>query len=138
MPAPLRQLVTTDEAQCTPQQHTGPCSDCPWARRSLQGWLAGEEPGWWLAVAHGEGRMECHTLVAPDGQSHQCAGAAIYRRNVCKRVEPPTLVLPRDTNHVFSSPSEFAEHHLRRKVFPAELMHMRLQGVDKLNRRDEY
>ena len=48
-----------------------------------------------------------------------CAGASIYRRNVCKRLDDPAaLKLPADKKLVFASPPEFIGHHS--KVPPVE------------------
>lgn len=101
------QLMTSDEAVKAKRQHKRPCSDCPWSRKSLPGWVGSATPDEWIQEAHGEARIECHTR---DGA--QCAGAAIYRANVCKSVrDPSTLELEPDTTRVFSKPSEFVDHH---------------------------
>lgn len=101
------QLITTEEARPAKQQHRSPCSDCPWARKSLAGWLGGSSREEWLGDAHGETRIECHTLVGA-----QCAGAAIYRANVCKSPRDASqLKLPADREVVFSNQREFWEHH---------------------------
>lgn len=102
-----RKLVTSDEARPCAVQPTQPCSDCPWARASLPGWLGGASVEEWLTAAHGEEIIPCHTLVGP-----QCAGAAIYRRNVAKLVrDPEALKLPADRTLVFASKAEFTQHH---------------------------
>ena len=102
-----RQLVTSDEAVPVTHQHRQPCSDCPWARVALRGWLGDATADTWLRDAHGEARIECHTLLGA-----QCAGAAIYRANVCKRPrDPETLLLPADKATVFATPAEFTAHH---------------------------
>lgn len=105
--APRRQLVTHDQAKTTTKQHTKPCSDCPFSRKALRGWLASDTPAEWMRMAHGETRHECHTLLP-----QQCAGAAIYRANVVKRPRDRTLLqLPADRAKVFASPAEFLAHH---------------------------
>jgi hypothetical protein len=102
-----RRLVSSDEAVPTDKQHTKPCGDCPWRRDSLPGWLGGVPAETWLRGAHGEERIDCHTLIGP-----QCAGSAIYRANVCKAPrDPDVLRLPKDKANVFASPTEFLEHH---------------------------
>lgn len=102
-----RQLVSSDKARPVITQHTTPCSDCPWRRDSLQGWLGSLSPRAWLSAAHGEDTADCHTTRGP-----QCAGLAIYRSNVCKRPRnTAALVLPKDRELVFSSPVEFLTHH---------------------------
>jgi hypothetical protein len=114
-----RQLVTFAE----PKQHDKPCSDCPFARTALRGWMP-SPPMEWVMMAHGEGRIECHTLLPPASEGsrrgpgerkragYECAGAAIYRSNVCKSPRDKTLlVLPQDKKLVFVSPKEFLAHH---------------------------
>lgn len=102
-----RQLVSSDEAVTATRQHTQPCGDCPWARASLPGWLGPATAQEWLAAAHADGRIDCHTLIGA-----QCAGSAIYRRNVCKLDrDPAVLRLEADRARVFRSPAEFLAHH---------------------------
>lgn len=99
----MKQLITADEAP----QITKPCSDCPWARHALAGWLGALSADEWLAAAHGEATADCHALKGP-----QCAGMAIYRANVAKLPrDPKALKLPADREAVFATPSEFKEHH---------------------------
>jgi hypothetical protein len=101
------QLISSADAKPCSTQPTKPCSDCPWARMSLPGWLGGFTPEEWLQAAHGEERIDCHTLKGP-----QCAGVAIYRANVIKSVrDPKVLKLKRDCVDVFTSPVEFRDHH---------------------------
>lgn len=107
-----RQLVSGDEAVVVMRDPTTPCGDCPFARTALAGWLADSTPAAWLAMAHGETRMECHTQTRVDGGVH-CAGAAIYRANVCKLPRHPDAAypLPADRALVFATPHEFVAHH---------------------------
>lgn len=102
-----KQLITYDEAVPAKGQHTQPCSDCPFARTALPGWLAGETPEDWIRMAHGESKFECHTLIGA-----QCAGSAIYRSNVVKRCHDSSILrLPADREKVFATPIEFLKHH---------------------------
>lgn len=102
-----RVLVSSDEATPATRQHERPCGDCPWRRDSVPGWLGGLPPDAWLRGAHGDERIDCHTLTGA-----QCAGAAIYRANVAKRPrDPETLVLPANRERVFARPDEFRAHH---------------------------
>ncbi len=102
-----KKLIAGDEAILFDTQHKSPCSDCPWRQNSLKGWLNGELPDAWLADVHGEQRIDCHVLIGP-----QCAGAAIYRGNICKHPrQKDLLVLPPDRVKVFGSPMEFKKHH---------------------------
>lgn len=102
-----RQLVSSDQAQPATQQHRAPCSDCPFARRALRGWLGALSAEDWLRLAHGEGTSECHVHIGV-----QCAGLAIYRANVGKLPRTPAaLALPANRKLVFSSREEFLRHH---------------------------
>lgn len=91
-----------------PKQHVKPCSECPWRRTAPRGWLGlGLKPEYYIEGAHGEAWIHCHMTAA-----HQCAGAAIYRSNVCKEPRNKTyLRLPRDHKTIFSSATEFLKHH---------------------------
>lgn len=103
------QFISSDEAAQAKCQHTVPCSDCPWTRKSLPGWLGSLTPAQWIVAAHGEGTAECHTLLGA-----QCAGFAIYRANTGKLPrDPKTLRLPANTKLVFTHPNEFLRHHYR-------------------------
>lgn len=106
-----KQCIIGSEATRTKRQHTRPCSDCPFARRSLRGWLGRMSAPEWMSLAHGEGRSDCHTKVGPCGEPRQCAGLAIYRANVCKSPPGGLIRLPVDHETVFSRPDEFLEHH---------------------------
>lgn len=100
-------LICSDESRKRKTQHTTPCSDCPFARVSLPGWLGPLTADEWVTVAHGEQKIECHVWM-----NKQCAGAATYRTNVVKLCRDPRILsLPRDTVKVFSTPTEFRAHH---------------------------
>ena len=103
----MRKLISSAEAPASDKQHTTPCSDCPWRRDSLPGWLGGSTAEEFRQMAHGEVKYDCHAIKGP-----QCAGLAIYRANVCKSVRDPSVLrLPRDEATVFSTPMEFKAHH---------------------------
>ena len=104
-----KQLISSAEAVPAQGQHKQPCSDCPWARTALRGWLGGFHVDDWIATAHGDAIIECHAL-----KGAQCAGAAIYRANVCKSPrDPNALRLPPNRETVFGNPAEFTAHHNR-------------------------
>jgi hypothetical protein len=101
------QLKTYQDAKARKIQHKSPCSDCPFARKSVRGWIGGMSVDEWLVAVHGEGMFDCHTV-----SNQQCAGAAIFRANVCKSPRrEDVLRLPSDTVRVFSSSQEFRWHH---------------------------
>lgn len=100
-------MTTWEQAKKTTVQHKKPCKDCPLRRCSIPGWLGGSKPQDWVAGMHGEEKVRCHTKRGP-----QCAGAAIYRKNVCKRPrDSSVLLLPADRETVFANAKEFLEHH---------------------------
>lgn len=106
-PLKNRQFISSEEAIPAKGQHTRPCSDCPLARNAIPGWLEDSSPEDWKNMLHGEARIDCHVL-----EGAQCAGAGIYRTNVCKRPRNrELLVLPQDKEAVFVSHTEFLEHH---------------------------
>lgn len=110
-----RYLITSDQAVETRGQTKKPCSDCPFARAALRGWLGGDSKEQWLQYAHGEFKVDCHTR-----KDNQCAGLSIYRANVGKLCRDRSiLVLPEDTDLVFATPDEFLEHHDKIGLPPA-------------------
>lgn len=127
---PRTQMITSNEAKEFRVQHHAPCSDCPWARKALRGWLGpalleADPAGYWLRIAHSHTLVGCHTRMCSPGSDPgwpwpsneqprwQCAGIAIYRRNVLQSVDKPGLILPANKVIVFASPMEFRQHHKR-------------------------
>lgn len=108
-----RRLIIANEAKVTKKQHRSPCSDCPFRRASIPGWLGLLSADEWMLLAHGEGQADCHTTKQADGAAWSCAGLAIYRANVGKLVrDPGALRLAANTEIVFSF-GEFKRHHER-------------------------
>lgn len=103
---PPNRLVLDDQRVPSKVQHTDPCPDCPWARAAAPGWLGPHDASAWLAYAHSEALIPCHSYDGP-----QCAGNAIYRSNVCKMQRGDMLDLPVDKEKVFATPGEFRHHH---------------------------
>lgn len=102
-----RKCVSSDEAVPAKRQHEHPCSDCPWSRQALPGWLGGMTVDEWIAAAHGDDTVDYHTLSGA-----QCAGLARYRANVAKLPRNrDALRLEADRERCFASPAEFREHH---------------------------
>lgn len=100
-----KKLISSAEAVVGKAQHTQPCSDCPMARSALPGWLGGVTPEEYAQLAHSDAMVNCHAI-----RRTQCAGMAIYRKNVCKSA---FFVLPADKVAVFATPFEFLKHHRR-------------------------
>lgn len=102
-------LITSDEAIVTTVQHVTPCSDCPWRRDAIRGWLGGTRPKTFIRLALGDEAYPCHAFKGP-----QCAGMAIFRGNIAKLPrDPRVLRLPADRRGVFATAGEFLEHHSR-------------------------
>src|SRR5258705_13907898 len=102
-----RVLISSDEAKAVTTQHRTPCSDCPWRVDALAGWLGVRTVDEWLKSAHADVQIFCHVRLGA-----QCAGSAIYRRNVCKLPrDPEALQLPADREKVFATPTAFRAHH---------------------------
>jgi hypothetical protein len=105
----MKQLIIGSQAKPSKKQHTSPCSDCPFSRKALPGWLGTLTAEEWVQAVHGEARIDCHTV-----SNQQCAGAAIYRANVCKSPRDKSLLrLPPNTTKVFSWMTEFIAHHTK-------------------------
>lgn len=105
-----------------PPPTPNPCDECPWRRDALRGWLGPLSAEEWVEVAHGELPIACHKTIKhadengegdwSDPGMRQCAGAAIYRSNVCKSPRDPAVsTLPADREKVFGWRTEFVEHH---------------------------
>lgn len=102
-----RKLLSTEDAVPAATQHRKPCSDCPFAREALPGWLGGLTVNEWIQEIKGDDKIMCHVL---DGA--QCAGSSIFRANLAKRPrDPAVLLLPADRESCFATPMEFAAHH---------------------------
>ena len=99
-------MTSADEAIVTNVQHTKPCHDCPWRRKSIAGWLGGFSAWTWIRAAHGDEQIKCHALEGP-----QCVGAATYRANVAKLPRGEHIKCSADRKQVFATPAEFMEHH---------------------------
>lgn len=100
-------LLTNRDARPSKKQHVKPCSDCPWRRDSLPGWLGSGTPASWVAAAHSDEKIPCHVH-----SNQQCAGSSIYRANVCKVSRDATVLrLPADREAVFEHQAEFKGHH---------------------------
>lgn len=121
-----KQAITSDKAVVRKRQHKAPCSDCPWRRDAIKGWLGPLDALSWLALAHSEGEPGCHTV-----RDKACAGMAVYRANVYKVPrDPDALRLPPDPVKVFTLPAEFERHHERepvqRKLRPSDMRNVML------------
>lgn len=102
-----KKLISIDEARPSSVQHKTPCSDCPFRRDSLNGWLGGHTSEFFMQLAFSDELYDCHAKIGP-----QCAGLATFRGNICKSPrDPRVLRLPANRDLVFSRPLEFTAHH---------------------------
>ena len=102
-----RQLLTIDQAKSAKKQHTKACSDCPFNRGSISGWLGSLTTEEYSYLALSDKRIDCHTV-----KKMQCAGAAIFRTNVHKAPrDKRVLTLNPDRVNVFATLIEFIAHH---------------------------
>lgn len=103
----MKKLISVDEAVPHKGPLKAPCSDCPFRRDALRGWLGGSTPEEFIAMAHSDTAYPCHAFLGP-----QCAGLAIYRANVAKLPRSPHVQrLNADRVAVFASIKEFLAHH---------------------------
>lgn len=100
-----------------------PCSDCPFRRRAMPGWLGASSPEGFLDCMNRDEPLPCHQTVDyddPDWLSKwqaqengsMCAGTLIFMANKMQRPRTrgfPTM-LP-DKTEVFSDSLEFVRHH---------------------------
>src|SRR5882762_2976657 len=95
------------------KQHTKPCKDCPFRRKSLPGWLGDNDLENFTLLAVSDVQMPCHLTpgdgAAPNMEMHpkasQCAGRGIFLANMCKSPRDMCfLFLPANREVVFSRP----------------------------------
>jgi hypothetical protein len=92
------------------RQHTKPCKECPFRRRSFPGWLGRNAPKEFAILAFNDVEIPCHLTVGK--KEAQCAGRAIMWANQCKVARDHSV--PRmtpDRTTVFSHIGEFTKHH---------------------------
>ncbi len=108
----MKKLITRAEARPSSKQHRKPCSDCPFRRDSLPGWLGGNTAEEFVQFAQGDEPYSCHAKIGP-----QCVGLATFRANICKSPRnPQTLTCKADKVSVFAWTDEFLRHHILPKT----------------------
>ena len=100
-----------------------PCSDCPFRRKAMPGWLGAGSPESFIDCMQRDEPLPCHQTIDYDNPHwlvewmHQksgrmCAGALIFMANKLQRPHAkgfPTM--PRDVENVFTNSVEFVRHH---------------------------
>lgn len=108
-----------------PPVRKNPCGECPWRLISAPGWLGPWTADEWIALAHSDEAIACHTSL-PEGSDDmdedeiwdtedvfQCAGSASYRKNLGKSPRNPEVITgPVDRENIFTTPMAFKEHHV--------------------------
>lgn len=97
-----------------PPAVSSPCRECPWRREAAPGWLGPLTAEDWIQRVHSDMPIACHLTIAQDRSwegAFQCAGAAAFRENVFKLPRDPAVAVGPSRDDVFSSNSEFIEHH---------------------------
>lgn len=105
------------------------CSECPFKRESLPGWLGSAESAREFLIPHWdmERPLTCHMEVDWDADEKRqvkmqnkagclCRGLLAMMKNVAKRPRDRILAaardnVPADRETFFSHPGEFFEHH---------------------------
>ncbi len=98
-----------------------PCEECPFKKKSLQGYVGNTTVAEFVMQAEGGASpMPCHMEVDYEKKDwkkqqekvHQCSGHAIFLSNMCKgHLGPGVERLPRDTETVFQFPSQMLQYH---------------------------
>lgn len=104
-----------------------PCSQCPFRRASMPGWLGAGSPESFLDCMQRDEPLPCHQTIEYDDLNwlpkwmaqgadtgHMCAGALIFLAN--KLQHHPFKKLPKDHELVFSNSLEFVRHHRGARV----------------------
>jgi len=92
------------------RQHTKPCKECPFRRRSFPGWLGKNDPKQFAILANNDIQIPCH--MTSGKKEAQCAGRSIMWANQCKVArDDSVLSLSPDRVTVFSHIGEFTKHH---------------------------
>src|SRR5271154_2443844 len=101
-----------------------PCSQCPFRRKSMPGWLGNSSPEGFIDCIQRDEPLPCHQTIDYDdprwlskwieqqGAGKMCAGALVFMANKVQRPhdrEFPTM--PKDPANVFSNSVEFVRHH---------------------------
>ena len=112
------------------QKH--PCSQCPFRKVSLPGWLGDTTPQEFIETTLADGLMPCHKtvdyenpnwkfhMIFPDSDVQHCAGARIFYRNRFKISRNPLFLMEEaegrvveveKSDKVFKTAEEFIAHH---------------------------
>ncbi len=100
-----------------------PCNDCPFRRKARRGWLGEARPESFIIEISMERPLPCHPTIDYGDRDwlekwnaqkigKMCAGALILSANIAKSPRDPNFPrLPRDTETVFATHTEFIDYH---------------------------
>lgn len=99
-----------------------PCSDCPFRRKAMPGWLGASSPEGFIDCMQRDEPLPCHQTIDYDdpkwlvkwmqqreNTGSMCAGALIFMAN--KLQHHPFQKMQPDHENVFSNSVEFVRHH---------------------------
>jgi hypothetical protein len=98
-----------------------PCSDCPFRRKAMPGWLGASSPEGFIDCMERDEPLPCHQTIDYDNNPHwlvewmhqktgnMCAGALIFMAN--KIQQHPFQKMAKDHENVFSNTIEFVRYH---------------------------
>lgn len=116
------------------KQHTQPCAQCPWTRKSAQGYLGNSTVIEFVEQAESGCKMPCHVHIdyersdweAQVQTAPSCAGHAIYMKN---RGKMGTFIKVEKNENVFSNHQEFIDYHGRGKAGKFMLIGVRVMEM---------
>jgi len=100
-----------------------PCSDCPFRRKAMPGWLGAGSPESFVDCMNRDEPLPCHQTIDYDDpdwlakwsaqeNGSMCAGALVFMANKLQRPKAPGFpTLPPDKTNVFANTIEFVRHH---------------------------
>lgn len=100
-----------------------PCSDCPFRRKAMPGWLGAGSPESFIDCMQRDEPLPCHQTIDYDNPHwlvewmHQkngnaCAGSLIFMANKLQRPHTPGFpTMEPDHETVFSNTVEFVRYH---------------------------
>lgn len=100
------------------KQHDKPCAGCPFARATPSGKLGGSAPEVYIGQIVAGFWLPCHSdknyagKLSRPNQVSQCAGSAIFRKNIgLDFMMPDHILILRENNRVFKTLYHFYAHH---------------------------
>lgn len=97
-----------------------PCSDCPFRRKAVPGWLGHSSPEGFIDCMQRDEPLPCHQTIDYEDKhwlskwmaqesGKMCAGALIFMANKLQR--HPFKRMDKDPVNVFTNSLEFVRHH---------------------------